>query len=188
MADDCGGDLAFDWRTLRTCRCNLLITGPRDAVERSLAALRPSFDAPVCCWTMDMALPPPDVRTLVIRDVDELSAFQQRELACRLEESAGTMRLVSTTTVRLFELVTAGVFFDELYYRLNTWLMDASRQYAHDEAVEPTAIACRAFRLYLERGCRHGHDVDDWLQAERELRQALTSAQADDKSEPLTSG
>jgi DUF2934 family protein len=22
--------------------------------------------------------------------------------------------------------------------------------------------------VYLERGCQHGHDLDDWLQAERE--------------------
>jgi hypothetical protein len=31
-------------------------------------------------------------------------------------------------------------------------------------------IARRAYDLYLARGCAHGHDVEDWLQAERELR------------------
>lgn len=31
------------------------------------------------------------------------------------------------------------------------------------------AIAARAYQIYLERGCQHGHDVDDWLQAEYEL-------------------
>jgi Protein of unknown function (DUF2934) len=31
-------------------------------------------------------------------------------------------------------------------------------------------IASRAYDLYLARGCEHGHDVDDWLQAERELQ------------------
>jgi hypothetical protein len=30
-------------------------------------------------------------------------------------------------------------------------------------------IARRAFEIFCERGCRHGHDLDDWLQAEREL-------------------
>lgn len=30
-------------------------------------------------------------------------------------------------------------------------------------------IAARAFELYCERGCDDGHDLDDWLQAEREL-------------------
>jgi hypothetical protein len=31
-------------------------------------------------------------------------------------------------------------------------------------------IARRAYDLYLARDREHGHDVDDWLQAERELR------------------
>jgi hypothetical protein len=33
-------------------------------------------------------------------------------------------------------------------------------------------IAERAYALYLARGCEDGRDVDDWLQAERELREA----------------
>jgi Protein of unknown function (DUF2934) len=31
------------------------------------------------------------------------------------------------------------------------------------------AIARRAYALYLARGGQEGHDVEDWLQAEREL-------------------
>ncbi len=30
-------------------------------------------------------------------------------------------------------------------------------------------IEQRAYELYLERGCEHGRDVEDWLEAEREL-------------------
>ena len=37
-------------------------------------------------------------------------------------------------------------------------------------------IARRAYDLYLARGCEHGHDVDDWWQAERELRASSTTA------------
>jgi hypothetical protein len=33
-------------------------------------------------------------------------------------------------------------------------------------------IAPRAFELYCQRGRADGHDVDDWLNAERELRDA----------------
>jgi len=40
------------------------------------------------------------------------------------------------------------------------------------------AIALRAFHLYCERGCTDGHDLDDWLQAERELRDDATSTAA----------
>ena len=31
------------------------------------------------------------------------------------------------------------------------------------------AIATRAYERFLARGCEHGHDVEDWLAAEREL-------------------
>ena len=30
-------------------------------------------------------------------------------------------------------------------------------------------IEFRAYQIYVERGGAHGQDVDDWLQAEREL-------------------
>ena len=30
-------------------------------------------------------------------------------------------------------------------------------------------IAERAYELYLERGCREGCDVEDWVDAEREI-------------------
>ena len=39
--------------------------------------------------------------------------------------------------------------------------------------VHPTyeEIELRAYQIHIERGGTHGHDVDDWLQAERELNQ-----------------
>ncbi len=30
-------------------------------------------------------------------------------------------------------------------------------------------IEQRAYELFLERGCEHGRDMEDWLEAEREL-------------------
>ena len=37
-------------------------------------------------------------------------------------------------------------------------------------AATDDAIAARAYELYQARGGTHGADMDDWLQAERELR------------------
>jgi hypothetical protein len=37
------------------------------------------------------------------------------------------------------------------------------------------AIAKRAYELFLARGGENGHDLDDWLQAERELLDAAHS-------------
>ena len=46
---------------------------------------------------------------------------------------------------------------------------------SHDNGVtvstpERDQVERRAFELYCARGRRHGHDMDDWLSAERELK------------------
>jgi len=53
----------------------------------------------------------------------------------------------------------------------------------HSPASGPTSssverqqqIAQRAYELYLVRDCRHGRDLDDWLDAEREIATASLS-------------
>lgn len=40
------------------------------------------------------------------------------------------------------------------------------------------AIAQRAFELFLARGREHGHDLEDWLQAEREFATASKALKA----------
>lgn len=40
-------------------------------------------------------------------------------------------------------------------------------------------VARRAYDLYLARGCEPGHDVEDWLQAERDLRGAVERLRQD---------
>jgi hypothetical protein len=49
--------------------------------------------------------------------------------------------------------------------------------------VDRERIASRAYELYCARGCEEGHDVDDWLKAERELTRPARSG----GSEPLSS-
>jgi Protein of unknown function (DUF2934) len=44
--------------------------------------------------------------------------------------------------------------------------------------VPQTEIARRAYELYEQRGGADGHDIDDWLLAERELRLAGRSTAA----------
>jgi hypothetical protein len=36
------------------------------------------------------------------------------------------------------------------------------------------AVAHRAYELFFARGGEHGHDVDDWRQAEQEVRNTST--------------
>jgi hypothetical protein len=39
-------------------------------------------------------------------------------------------------------------------------------------------IEVRAYHLYLGRGASHGHDLDDWLQAERQVLEGLKKDKA----------
>ncbi len=48
--------------------------------------------------------------------------------------------------------------------------------------LDTSEIATRAYFRFLDRGGQHGHDVDDWLKAEREVRSALQGGMAAQKS------
>lgn len=37
-------------------------------------------------------------------------------------------------------------------------------------------IRARAYQIHLERGSPHGYDLDDWLEAERELKEKQAGA------------
>ena len=59
-----------------------------------------------------------------------------------------------------------------------------------DEAPTETAeltwerVAAKAYELYVSRGRTEGHDLDDWLQAESELRSEMVSASTGDTLRP----
>jgi hypothetical protein len=62
---------------------------------------------------------------------------------------------------------------------------DASRPFAmndpsQDEALKQE-IARRSYVRFCDRGCAHGEDVDDWLEAEREVLESRKSETATDK-------
>jgi Protein of unknown function (DUF2934) len=52
----------------------------------------------------------------------------------------------------------------------------APKALAQQPSVTNNDVARRAYDLYLARGREHGHDVDDWMQAERELRASSETA------------
>jgi hypothetical protein len=53
-------------------------------------------------------------------------------------------------------------------------------------ASRPTAedIALRAHEIFVQRGATSGHELDDWLQAERELTAAAERSGPQQKSAP----
>ena len=42
-------------------------------------------------------------------------------------------------------------------------------------AAEASDVARAAYELYEQRGCEHGHDVEDWLEAERIVKRQQRS-------------
>lgn len=49
---------------------------------------------------------------------------------------------------------------------------------AETEVDTSEEISSRAYELYVERGREHGHDLEDWLQAEREVTARKTRSAA----------
>jgi hypothetical protein len=49
---------------------------------------------------------------------------------------------------------------------------------------DPDAIAKRAYEIYLNRGGQHGADLDDWLEAERQLRPGASGVTGPVASKP----
>ena len=45
-------------------------------------------------------------------------------------------------------------------------------------------IRRRAYELFEQRGSEHGHDFDDWLQAEAEVKGSPSSAILEQRTEP----
>jgi hypothetical protein len=105
---------------------NILIIGGGGETERALESIYPTLRPPVALWTpLETAhLPAPAFRTLIVRDVDGLTAAQQASLAGLVRRSAGEVQIVSIARVPFFPLVTQGLFLDELYYRLNVVVLE----------------------------------------------------------------
>lgn len=54
----------------------------------------------------------------------------------------------------------------------------ARKQAASNHHPTHEHIAVRAYEIYMLRGAAHGRDLDDWLQAERELAAKSNNASA----------
>ncbi len=57
---------------------------------------------------------------------------------------------------------------------------------AGSQELTENIIRIRAYQLFEQRGCEHGHDLEDWLQAEAEIMGKNPSASADQTSDART--
>jgi hypothetical protein len=114
-----------------TLRPNVLVIGPVARSEATVAAIVGALSAlsmlstPVQYWTPDSPLPSPgDTTTIVIRDIATLSLSSQQAWLARMNDPHAHAQIIATSSIAVFPLVARGVFLEDLYYRLNTVLLD----------------------------------------------------------------
>jgi len=113
-----------DWRETLRIGANVLVTGPNDALAAFLQAARSELREPI--RTGEGVLPPLDgVRTLVLTALETISGADQQRLQRWLDERRNEdVQVLSLASVPLYSLVAANTFDAELYYRLNTILLE----------------------------------------------------------------
>lgn len=107
-------------RAILSARANaLLITGAASIGDELVRMLAPHVAAPVHTvigWPREGA---PQQGTLIIREVDRLSADEQQAMLTWLVETRKTVQTISVCAEPLFPLVARGQFLCDLYYHLN---------------------------------------------------------------------
>ena len=117
-----------------TLRPNVLVIGPVARSEAVVAAIICALSTvstvsmPVHYWTPDLPLPSPgDTTPIVIRDIATLSLSSQQAWVARMNAPEAHTQIIATSSIAVFPLVARGVFLEDLYYRLNTVLLDVRK-------------------------------------------------------------
>ena len=116
-----------DLDLVRMTRANVLILGgPRSTALQVLDEIRPHLE-PVMYWRAGerLRLPIASRRgTLVLDGLDAMTLDDQSRLLEWLGDTGRATRVVSTAKASLLERIETGMFFEQLYYRLNTLCLD----------------------------------------------------------------
>ncbi len=117
-----------EWRLLIQRPCNVLFEGTVVDTHAVLRLLQPHLRAPIARHEPPAALDVPsgETRTLVLSDAVALSRSDQRKLLAWMHGKGSRTQIITTASRPLFPLVTAGLFDDTLYYRLNVLLLRVS--------------------------------------------------------------
>ena len=135
------GQLALDIHLAAHTKAPVLITAPAacgENVARAIAAFASAWSPPDlvvcdCAGGGNLAeavanararSSDPDTVTLLLREVHALGLADQAEVARMVADSAetrraGAPRIISTSSISLFDRVRQGAFDERLFYRLN---------------------------------------------------------------------
>ena len=114
-----------DWRAILRRRINVLVIGPPDALAAFGTLARSEMRAPITSIGASLPSFLGGVRTLILTDAASLDGAQQQRLLTWLDDRRdGDVQVISLTSTPLFPLVETKVFDPQLYYRLNTVLLE----------------------------------------------------------------
>jgi Sigma-54 interaction domain len=117
---------------LRRSRPNVLVVGPSTDADRTFDVMYPYLRTPIVPWAPRNVreLPGGMFRTLLVRDIDALTASQQENLVALICRLGADLQIVSIAKAPIFPLVEQGRFLDRLYYQLNVVYLDLTDAHA----------------------------------------------------------
>ena len=115
-----------DWTILLTSPVNGLIVGSLHLTAAAMAGIDKNVRQPVVWWAPDQAHDVPELTagTLMIRDVDRLDVWQQECLSRWVGLHCPGVQVLGLARAPLFAQVSDGRFSTELYYRMNTVMIE----------------------------------------------------------------
>ena len=115
-----------DWRALLRTGANVLVVGPRAALDAFLAAADGDLRQPVYVVPPCGDIPTKHPGTLVLVDAGRLTASQQTRLLVWLDDcTAQRPQVISLSERHVWDAEHPAVLLD-LYYRLNTICLELS--------------------------------------------------------------
>ena len=114
------------WTCLHTSSVNGLIIGSRHLNAGAIAWIDKSLQQPVVWWDPTQTPAPTELTagTLVIVEIDRLGPQQQDHLSRWLCRHRPALQVLALARTPLFEQVADGRFSPELYYRMNTVMVE----------------------------------------------------------------
>jgi hypothetical protein len=121
---DAFADADERWRRLLRTGANVLIVGPRCALDTFLTRAYRDLAQPLYVVPPSAEIPHDHPGTLVLMDVARLTEAQQAGLVAWLDESTARTQVISLSEHQVWHPATPALRLD-LYYRLNTIYFEA---------------------------------------------------------------
>jgi hypothetical protein len=113
-----------NWRALLSTGANLLVVGPRCALEAFVAAAATEMADPVWLVGPTQEIPIEQAGTFVLYDASRLDAAQQEALLTLSTAETARPQIISLSEKHLWVENGSSPIREDLYYRLNTICLD----------------------------------------------------------------